>query len=95
MRLARSCAACRAPLRREGLTGHLFRETAAIARLRIFEEGLEKQVTVELRDYRDLQGNEVYEKIASIGMFEQVGLESFAALLRDHALGAAWPRIED
>jgi cyclopropane-fatty-acyl-phospholipid synthase len=46
------------------------------AQRRIQEEGLEEQVTVELRDYRDLRGNEVYDKVASIGMFEHVGLEN-------------------
>jgi cyclopropane-fatty-acyl-phospholipid synthase len=46
------------------------------AQRRISEEGLEEQVTVELRDYRELHGNEVYDKVASIGMFEHVGLKN-------------------
>jgi cyclopropane-fatty-acyl-phospholipid synthase len=44
------------------------------AQERIRAEGLEDRVTVELRDYRDLQGDSVYDKISSIGMFEHVGL---------------------
>jgi cyclopropane-fatty-acyl-phospholipid synthase len=44
------------------------------AQARIQAEGLSDQVTVELRDYRDLVGENVYDKISSIGMFEHVGL---------------------
>jgi cyclopropane-fatty-acyl-phospholipid synthase len=44
------------------------------AQARIQAEGLSDQVTVELRDYRDLIGENVYDKISSIGMFEHVGL---------------------
>jgi cyclopropane-fatty-acyl-phospholipid synthase len=44
-----------------------------IARERVAREGLESLVSVELRDYRDLPG-EVFDKIASVGMFEHVGL---------------------
>ena len=33
-------------------------------------------MTVELRDYRDLAGDAVFDKIASIGMFEHVGLRN-------------------
>ena len=36
-------------------------------------------MTVELRDYRDLQGESVYDKIASVGMFEHVGLKNLPA----------------
>jgi cyclopropane-fatty-acyl-phospholipid synthase len=44
------------------------------ARSRIRAAGLERQVTVELRDYRDLPANAAYDKVASVGMFEHVGL---------------------
>ena len=47
-----------------------------LARQRIAEAGLEDRVTVELRDYRDLQGDSKYDKIASVGMFEHVGLRN-------------------
>lgn len=39
-------------------------------------EGLQGRCTVELRDYRDLPGAGVYDKIASVGMFEHVGLKN-------------------
>jgi cyclopropane-fatty-acyl-phospholipid synthase len=45
-----------------------------VARQRIARAGLSDRVTVELCDYRDLEGAAVYDKIASIGMFEHVGL---------------------
>jgi len=35
-------------------------------------------VTVELLDYRDLKGERVYDKVASVGMFEHVGLANLA-----------------
>jgi cyclopropane-fatty-acyl-phospholipid synthase len=37
---------------------------------------LEGQVTIELRDYRDLPRTPTYDKISSIGMFEHVGLKN-------------------
>ena len=46
------------------------------ARRRIMDAGLEDRVTVELKDYRDLQGREAYDKVASVGMFEHVGLKN-------------------
>jgi cyclopropane-fatty-acyl-phospholipid synthase len=47
-----------------------------VARRRIAEAGLEERVTVELRDYRELEGREMYDKISSVGMFEHVGLKN-------------------
>ena len=47
-----------------------------LARRRISQAGLADRVTVELRDYRDLQGESVYDKVASVGMFEHVGLKN-------------------
>ena len=44
------------------------------ARRRIAAEGLEDRITVELRDYRVLEGEGVYDKVSSVGMFEHVGL---------------------
>ena len=44
------------------------------AKRRIAAEGLEARITVELRDYRALEGQGVYDKISSVGMFEHVGL---------------------
>lgn len=43
------------------------------ARARTEAAGLTDQVTLELRDYRDLPGNGSFDKIVSVGMFEHVG----------------------
>lgn len=43
---------------------------------RIEQEGLQHLVSVELLDYRDLKADVCYDKIASIGMFEHVGLNN-------------------
>ena len=48
------------------------------AKKRIAAEGLEDRITVELRDYRALEGKGVYDKISSVGMFEHVGLANLA-----------------
>jgi cyclopropane-fatty-acyl-phospholipid synthase len=50
-------------------------------RQRIQREGLQDRVTVEIRDYRDLAGEALYDKVASIGMFEHVGLARLPAYL--------------
>jgi len=42
--------------------------------------GLESRVSVEIRDYLALEGQ--YDKIASIGMFEHVGIANFPAYFR-------------
>ena len=46
------------------------------ARARIAAEGLQDHCRVELVDYRDLPNTPVYDKIASVGMFEHVGLKN-------------------
>jgi cyclopropane-fatty-acyl-phospholipid synthase len=51
------------------------------AQQRVAEEGLQGQVRIELRDYRDLQGTAVYDKVSSIGMFEHVGLANMPTYL--------------
>lgn len=43
------------------------------ARARTEAAGLTDQVTLELRDYRDLPGNGSFDKVVSVGMFEHVG----------------------
>jgi cyclopropane-fatty-acyl-phospholipid synthase len=50
-----------------------------LARERVRAEGLEDRVTVELRDYRALEGVGVYDKASSVGMLEHVGLANLAA----------------
>jgi cyclopropane-fatty-acyl-phospholipid synthase len=47
-----------------------------IARERIEQAGLSGRVSVELMDYRDLPGQALYDKVASVGMFEHVGLKN-------------------
>jgi cyclopropane-fatty-acyl-phospholipid synthase len=48
-----------------------------LARERVAEAGLADRVTVELRDYRDLQGE--YDAVVSIEMLEAVGAEYYGA----------------
>jgi cyclopropane-fatty-acyl-phospholipid synthase len=47
-----------------------------VAQERIAAAGLTDRVRVELLDYRDLPGEAVYDKVASVGMFEHVGLKN-------------------
>ena len=47
---------------------------AELARERIFAAGLADRVSVELRDYRRLEPEPQFDKIASVGMVEHVGL---------------------
>ena len=51
------------------------------AQQRIRAEGLQDLVTVELRDYRDLAGQGVFDKVSSVGMFEHVGLANLPTYL--------------
>ncbi len=48
----------------------------ALASERIRAAGLQDRVQVRLQDYRDVPGEGVYDKIASVGMFEHVGLKN-------------------
>jgi cyclopropane-fatty-acyl-phospholipid synthase len=47
-----------------------------VARERIELAGLSRSVSVELMDYRDLPAQPLYDKVASVGMFEHVGLKN-------------------
>jgi cyclopropane-fatty-acyl-phospholipid synthase len=47
------------------------------ATARIAELGLSDRIRIELKDYRDLEGE--YDKIASVGMYEHVGLDNHDA----------------
>jgi cyclopropane-fatty-acyl-phospholipid synthase len=64
----------------------LSEQQAAFARERVRREGLADRVSIDVRDYRQLGGEERYDKIASVGMVEHVGLERlpdyFAAAYR-------------
>lgn len=59
-------------VRAHGIT--LSREQFDYAQQRIAAEGLGDLVSVELRDYRDIEGEAVFDKVASVGMLEHVGL---------------------
>ena len=52
----------------------------AMARERVATRGLGDAVTLEIRDYADLQG--AYDKIASIGMYEHIGIGNIPAYLK-------------
>ena len=68
--------------RNYGVTAHgltLSERQAELAREKIARLGLSGQVTVELKDYSQLEGEQRFDKIASIGMFEHVGIKNFPA----------------
>ena len=43
---------------------------------RVRKEGLGDLVSIELLDYRDLDGKDCYDRIVSVGMFEHVGVRN-------------------
>ncbi|WP_282609340.1 cyclopropane-fatty-acyl-phospholipid synthase family protein [Pelagibius sp. Alg239-R121] len=55
-------------------------EQLELARKRIEERGLSDKVSVELRDFRDLEGT--FDKVSSIGMFEHVGIANHASYFK-------------
>lgn len=59
----------------------LAEEQLSLARERIAARGLADRVSVELRDYRDLADG-TFDKIASIGMFEHVGIDNHAGFFK-------------
>ncbi|EPG7016601.1 class I SAM-dependent methyltransferase, partial [Pseudomonas aeruginosa] len=64
--------------RRHGVCAHgitLSRNQYEHVQARIAREGLAGRVTVALKDYAELDGSAVYDRIVSVGMFEHVGLE--------------------
>jgi cyclopropane-fatty-acyl-phospholipid synthase len=48
-----------------------------LARERVKQAGLEKQIEIRLQDYRDVTGS--FQRITSVGMFEHVGLRNLPA----------------
>jgi cyclopropane-fatty-acyl-phospholipid synthase len=56
----------------------LSRHQHEYAAARIAAEGLGHRCRVVLQDYRDLAGEACFDKIASVGMFEHVGLKNLA-----------------
>jgi cyclopropane-fatty-acyl-phospholipid synthase len=51
----------------------LSRCQAETANQRVAAQGLGRRCRIEVRDYRDVQGEDLYDKIVSIGMVEHVG----------------------
>jgi cyclopropane-fatty-acyl-phospholipid synthase len=64
-------------VRAHGIT--LSRQQFELAQQRVEDAGLADRVIIELRDYRDVPGDGAFDKIASVGMFEHVGLQSLPA----------------
>lgn len=63
-----------------GVTVHgitLSKEQQELAIDRIRKAGLEDSVKIELRDYRDLPDEAVYDRVVSVGMYEHVGVKNF------------------
>lgn len=84
-------AAQRYGVRAHGVT--LSPQQLKVAQERIAQAGLTDRVSVELLDYRDLPGESVYDKVASVGMFEHVGIKNLPVyfstvhrLLKPHGL---------
>src|SRR6202789_1267264 len=67
-------AAQRYGVRAHGVT--LSPQQLKVGRERIAAAGLEDRVTVELRDYRELDCETLHDKVASVGMVEHVGLKN-------------------
>lgn len=60
----------------------LSRQQYEFARHKIRTLGLDGRVTIEMRDYRDLPNEPIYDKLASVGMFEHVGLGNLPMYFR-------------
>jgi cyclopropane-fatty-acyl-phospholipid synthase len=70
-------AACRHGAQAQGIT--ISKEQAETAKSRIKQAGLEQQCSVEMCDFRRIEGTRrPFDKIASVGMFEHVGLKNLS-----------------
>lgn len=58
------------------------KEQYEYAKKQIKLNNLEDRCSVELKDYRDISGKHIYDKIVSIGMFEHVGLKKLPEYFR-------------
>lgn len=67
-------------VRAHGIT--LSRQQFEYTQTKIRGLGLERQVSVELRDYRDLPDEAAFDKVSSVGMFEHVGLKNLPGYFR-------------
>jgi cyclopropane-fatty-acyl-phospholipid synthase len=71
--------------RHYGVQSHgitLSKQQYEFATQRIRREGLEGQVKIELRDYRDLEQDMQYDRVVSVGMFEHIGIANFPTYFR-------------
>lgn len=66
----------------EGVGITLSRPQADFASERIGEAGLSGRCRVEVRDYREMEESALFDKIASVGMFEHVGASRLAEYFR-------------
>jgi cyclopropane-fatty-acyl-phospholipid synthase len=57
----------------------LSRRQAEVANQRITAAGLSRRCRIEVRDFRDVHGERMYDKIVSIGMVEHVGKHRLAS----------------
>jgi len=57
----------------------LSRRQAEVANQRISAAGLSRRCRIEVRDFRDVHGEQMYDKIISIGMVEHIGKHRLAA----------------
>ncbi len=60
----------------------LSRNQYELARERVERAGLSRQIDIRLQDYRDVPAEGGFDRIASIGMFEHVGLANLGAYFR-------------
>ncbi len=60
----------------------LSRNQARYAKRKIEELGLKERCKVEIKDYRDLDKFNYYDKMASIGMFEHVGRKMYPVYMK-------------
>ena len=63
----------------------LSRRQAEVANQRITAAGLSRRCRIEVRDFRDVHGEQMYDKIISIGMVEHIGKPRLASYY-GHAL---------
>jgi cyclopropane-fatty-acyl-phospholipid synthase len=56
----------------------LSRRQAEVADQRITAAGMSRRCRIEVRDFRDVHGNQLYDKIINIGMVEHIGKDRLA-----------------
>jgi cyclopropane-fatty-acyl-phospholipid synthase len=55
----------------------LSKEQYRHARRKIKDEGMERDIRIDLLDYRDISGKSLYDRVVSVGMFEHIGIRNF------------------